>query len=340
MAVEARRTLSLCMIVRDEENNLEGCLRSVTGVVDEIVIVDTGSSDRTIAMARAFGATVAEEVWTNDFSLHRNRSIDLATKDWVLVLAADERLDPASGSRVREVMARTKARGLRMRVRNLTPAGETALFDEVPQTRLFERRPEHRYEGIIHEQIAPSITRAGGSIAQTDLVVIHHGYQQDHVQGGRSRARRNLALLEKQVEHRPRDPYVLYNLGCTYKTVGSLAAARGALEAAETNDHGALDASSRLGLQTRLAQIALASGQDAVAVARARKALGISPTNPVALQIVALGLVAIGDRAGAISAFSKLRQSPALNPALVADIDRLLTRLVPVRSNVRAANAK
>ncbi|AKU93775.1 UDP-glucose--Lipooligosaccharide beta 1-4 glucosyltransferase [Labilithrix luteola] len=337
MAAESFRTLSLCMIVRDEESNIEGCLRSVQGVVDEIVVVDTGSKDRTITIARDFGALVVEEAWTNDFSAPRNRSIELATKDWILVLAADERIAPASGRRMREVVGRTRARGLQVRVRNLMPAGETALFDEVPQTRLFERRTEHRYEGIIHEQIAPSIVRGGGTIAKADLLVVHHGYQQDLVQGDRSRARRNLTLLEKQVELTPRDPYVLYNLGCTYKAVGNLAAARGALEAAEANDHGALDASSRLGLQTRLAQLALASRQDAIAVARARKALAISPSNPVALQVVALGLVALGDRAGALAAFAKLRRSPVVNPSLATDIDRLLARLAPAGPTARAA---
>jgi tetratricopeptide (TPR) repeat protein len=322
-------TLSLCMIVRDEEANLADCLRSVEGVVDEIVIVDTGSKDRTIEIARRFGAVIVELPWANDFSLARNHSLDHATKDWVLVLAADERVEPASASRLRAVLGTTRAQGLQMLVRSLLPKDGAALFEEQPQTRLFERRSEHRYEGIVHEQIAPSVTRAGGTIGTTDLVIVHHGYERDLVQGGKSRARRNLALLERQAELTPSDAYVLYNLGCTLKAVGDFPAARRALEAAEANDRGDLDASGWEGLHMRLAQLALASNDHEGAVIRARQTLVLAPTNPVALQILALGLFSAGDVSTAVATFRKLRRATSLSPALAADIDRLLSQLSP-----------
>jgi hypothetical protein len=322
-------TLSLCMIVRDEEENLGRCLESVRGVVDEIVIVDTGSKDRTIEIARGFGAIVLEEAWADDFSTPRNHAMDRATKDWILGLAADEEVEAESGRRMRDVVSASKAQGLRTTIRNLTPAGEVAAFHESLQTRLVERRDEYRYEGVIHEQVVPSILRGGGVIEDTDLVIIHHGYQKDAVQGGKSRAKRNLALLEKQVKLSPKDPHILYNLGCTYKAVGDLPQAKRALEAAEANDHGRLDVSAREGLHMRLAQIALAEKKDAVAVDRARKTLTLAPDNPVALQVLALGLMTANDVSGAVAAFTTLRRSPSVSRAFAADLDKLLAHLAP-----------
>jgi Flp pilus assembly protein TadD len=136
-------------------------------------------------------------------------------------------------------------------------------------------------------------------------------------------------LLEKQAKLHPEDPFVLYNLGATYKAVGNLDAARRTLEAAAKFDRGALSSTVREGLSMRLAQLALAAKQDAVAVEHARKALAISPANPVALQVLALGLLAANDLAGAVDAFTKLRASPSLDPALASDVDRVLAQLAP-----------
>lgn len=86
--------ISLCMIVKDEEEHLPRCLASVADVVDEIVVVDTGSQDHTVAVAAAHGARVFQIPWTGDFSAARNAAIDRATGDWVLVLDADDELTP------------------------------------------------------------------------------------------------------------------------------------------------------------------------------------------------------------------------------------------------------
>ena len=86
--------ISLCLIARDEERFLPGCLASVSGVVDEIVLADTGSTDRTVEIARAAGATVVHHAWDEDFSAARNAALAAATGDWILLLDADERLAP------------------------------------------------------------------------------------------------------------------------------------------------------------------------------------------------------------------------------------------------------
>lgn len=91
-----RQSLSLCMIVRNEEQNLSECLDSVKNVVDEIIVIDTGSTDETVGIAESYGAQVEHFPWCDDFSKARNESIKYASGDWILWLDADERLLPES----------------------------------------------------------------------------------------------------------------------------------------------------------------------------------------------------------------------------------------------------
>ena len=94
--------ISLCMIVKDEEKFLENCLESVKNCVDEIIVVDTGSTDRTIEIARSFDAHVYQHPWENDFSKHRNQSLSHAHGDWIFWIDADEVLEPGGGEIIRE----------------------------------------------------------------------------------------------------------------------------------------------------------------------------------------------------------------------------------------------
>jgi glycosyltransferase involved in cell wall biosynthesis len=98
--------VSLCLIAKDEERLLPGCLESVRGVADEIVLVDTGSTDRTRELARAAGAKVLERPWDDDFAAPRNLAAAHATGDWILPLDADERLAPGSGPALRRALRR------------------------------------------------------------------------------------------------------------------------------------------------------------------------------------------------------------------------------------------
>ncbi|RLB04217.1 MAG: glycosyltransferase, partial [Deltaproteobacteria bacterium] len=88
--------LSVCMIVKNEEKMLPKCLESIREVADEIIIVDTGSTDNTVAIAESFGAKVYFHPWEKDFSKHRNQSLSYATGDWILQIDADETLEPES----------------------------------------------------------------------------------------------------------------------------------------------------------------------------------------------------------------------------------------------------
>jgi len=96
--------LSLCMIVKDEESVIEDCLKSVKGVVDQIVVVDTGSRDSTIEICKRYGAEVYYYRWRDDFSAARNESIKYARGDWILWMDADERLDPGSVEKLKRLL--------------------------------------------------------------------------------------------------------------------------------------------------------------------------------------------------------------------------------------------
>ena len=213
--------LSLCMIVKNEAENLGRCLRSVQGVADEVIVVDTGSTDRTVEIAEAFGARVFHHRWQSDFSLARNMGLEQATGQWILILDADEELAEEARPRVKAVLAETAADGLQVHVRNLNaPGGILAYFDSM-QLRLFRKRLDYRYEHPVHEMIVHCIFRNGGRLAATDLMIWHYGYMQKEVQGGESRARRNLKLLEQAVAESPQDPGQCARLGFSYYALGN-----------------------------------------------------------------------------------------------------------------------
>ncbi|MBC8066081.1 MAG: glycosyltransferase family 2 protein, partial [Chlorobia bacterium] len=98
--------LSACLIVKNESKNLSRCLESLKGIVDEIVVVDTGSTDDTVAIAESFGAKMGSFEWSHDFSAARNHSLEIATGDWVLWIDADEVLVPESVSAIQRALVR------------------------------------------------------------------------------------------------------------------------------------------------------------------------------------------------------------------------------------------
>lgn len=182
--------LSVCMIVKNEAELLGRCLASVSAAADQIIVVDTGSTDATCDVARKFGAQVYESPWRDDFSFSRNVSLDHATGKWILWLDADDVVPEASIARLVELRGREADRVYGFIVRNERP-GNTG--SEFTQARMFPNRPELRFERRIHEQIMPSALRAGLSLELCDVVIEHHGYADpDQL---RLKARRNVRLL-------------------------------------------------------------------------------------------------------------------------------------------------
>ena len=114
-------TISACLIVKDEEELLPDCLSSVKDLVDEIIVVDTGSSDRTIEIAKEYGAKIYEHPWEDNFALHRNQSIEYATSEWVFIIDADERFDAGYLTKVKELLPRTDFDAIALQVNNIYP---------------------------------------------------------------------------------------------------------------------------------------------------------------------------------------------------------------------------
>ena len=165
--------LSACMIVKDEEENLPRCLTSMLDLADEFVIIDTGSTDRTVEIARSFGARVYHEPWQNDFSLHRNQSLERATGKWHLVPDADDEIVDTDKEETRRYLRRDDMPTF-LTVRHLirhSNGPEITIF----APRVFRADAGYRYKHRIHEQ--PDTREQTGLLS--NIIIRHHGYETD-----------------------------------------------------------------------------------------------------------------------------------------------------------------
>jgi glycosyltransferase involved in cell wall biosynthesis len=184
--------LSLCMIVKNEEKHLVKCLYSVRDIVDEIIIVDTGSTDKTIDIAKMFGAKVSDFPWTGDFSEARNHSLQQATGDWILVLDADEVISGRNLNEVRMLIAQKTPVPLaysiatRNYTQNVSVVGWERNRGEYPEeagagwvrsdkVRLFPRFVDIRFAGPVHEMVEESLRAAKIPILSCKVIVHHYG---------------------------------------------------------------------------------------------------------------------------------------------------------------------
>jgi GT2 family glycosyltransferase len=216
--------LSVCLIVKNEEKFLAQCLKSVREVAQQIVVVDTGSTDRTIEIAKEFGAEVHSFTWCDDFSAARNAALEHVTGDWVLALDADEELSAKDHEKLRKAMSDASAMAWRLPIVDVGRELDGCSY--VP--RLFRNGPGLFYIGRVHEQIFTSIEvrRAEWGLENKigDTTLIHHGYTQELVRD-RNKIERNLKLLEKAVDELPGEPHLLMNLGLELSRSGREGAA-------------------------------------------------------------------------------------------------------------------
>jgi tetratricopeptide (TPR) repeat protein len=217
--VERSLHLSLSMIVRNEETFLAGCLESVRGIVDEIIVVDTGSTDGTIEIATQFGARIFHFPWIGDFAAARNESLRHCTGEWVLYLDADERLVADGHSILPKLLRNRKAQAYYCLIRGEERLPRGKVFNIAPYPRLFRRLPAFQFEGKVHEQIIPSIRRAGYEPVNSSLMIDHLGYAQSS-EIIASKFQRNAGLLREQVAAQGSDPYMRFQLGNTLALLG------------------------------------------------------------------------------------------------------------------------
>jgi glycosyltransferase involved in cell wall biosynthesis len=219
--------ISAAMIVRDEGAVLEDCLRSIRDEVDEIVITDTGSSDRTCDIASTFGARVLHRPWDDDFAAARNHSLDAATGDWILYIDADERLEVAKRGELKRVVAANPGSAAIL-VHFRPRAGFTTYLE----ARLFRCDPRIRFVGRIHERIWPHVevlcAEENFNVARCAARLTHIGYDGELSH----KHRRNLPLLERAVIDDPERVYCWWHLGETLAALGRRMEAETALRTA------------------------------------------------------------------------------------------------------------
>lgn len=225
LAAGGAESITLCMIVRNEEKNLPRCLASALPVVHEMVIVDTGSDDRTVAVAEAFGARVVRHAWNDDYAAARNVGLAAARGAWVLVLDADEALSALDYPLIRSAVRHGARTAWQVMTRNYTedPIGqgweandgvytEEAASGWYPswKARLFPRCAEINFEGRVHEMVEPALRSAGFDIRRASFVVHHYG-ELDRT-ASLARKRRYYDLGKEKLADRPDDTVLLTEL--------------------------------------------------------------------------------------------------------------------------------
>lgn len=210
--------ISFCMICKDEENVIERCLNSVKDIVDELIVVDTGSTDQTVNIAKKCGATVYHLPWNDDFAAARNFGLEKANGDWVLFLDADEQLHLEDGMKLRNLIQLSDDAAYFLKVLNFIGSTvEEGKIEECPVLRLFRNHQNVRFEGRVHEQIAGSIRKQFPDrlINYTDIRILHYGYQ-ENVVADKKKKERNLKLVSRQVAEEPHNAFHRYNLAGEY----------------------------------------------------------------------------------------------------------------------------
>jgi tetratricopeptide (TPR) repeat protein len=204
--------VSLCMIVKNEERFLAECLESITGVVDEINIVDTGSTDRTVEIARSYGANVIFREWRSDFAWARNEALAMATKRWTLVLDADEELERESVGLVRSLRT-TPASFAAVYINIVNIVSDAAGMGTMSHRliRIFPTNPVLRFGGAIHESLMRT-DDAELSAVLSPIAIVHKGYTHE-ILAAREKDARNKPLIERAYEEHGDDSFALFNYG-------------------------------------------------------------------------------------------------------------------------------
>jgi glycosyltransferase involved in cell wall biosynthesis len=195
--------LSLALIAKNEARCLARCLKSIQSVLDETVVVDTGSTDETVAIAKQFGARVSHFNWVNDFSAARNFALSQTTGDWILVLDADEYASESLAGEIRDFIGARQTIG-RLRIVSDFRRNNQVFRSQSFVSRVFPRGPQ--FEGRIHEQLISPLPRQNLSGE-----LWHDGYLET------AKSDRNMKLLLEELQRAPGDAYLLFQLAieCT-----------------------------------------------------------------------------------------------------------------------------
>lgn len=190
--------ISACVITKNEEKNIKKWVSEIESIADEMIVVDTGSTDNTVAIARNAGAKVYNFSWINDFAAAKNFAIDKAKGDWIVFLDADEYFTIESKKNIRNVIAghhrNKKVAGIMCRLTNIDTDRYNKIIDSMLQVRIFRNIPEIRYHGKVHENIRNSKGNRA-MVFSKDIEIYHTGYSASII---RSKAERNKKIIEEK----------------------------------------------------------------------------------------------------------------------------------------------
>ena len=313
-------------MVKNEEDFLEDALRSAVGFCDELIVVDTGSTDRTIEIAQDMGATVSHFPWINDFSAARNETLRQANGQWVAILDADERFVGQQPDAIRQYLTPGPSYPFEALMLNVTNTRlDGSPISSFYSVRVFPRDQRLGYTGRVHNQFGALIEDAP-KIAATryaDLGIIHLGYDPE-LYKSRQKAARSLPLIEATVREDPSNHQQRFYMGREYLTLGRIDEAIAALQLAfdgiVKTGNGPL-----VGAATHLIQALLSSDAPAVdAVKIGQQAVQLQAKHPDLWFDVGRALIRAGANEAAIDAI--LRALSCLSEHGLGDQIRLQHR--------------
>ncbi|MBF8984568.1 glycosyltransferase [Lutibacter sp. B2] len=210
--------LSLCMIVKNAEKELGRCLESAKDIVDEMIIVDTGSMDHTVKIAKNYGAKVFYFKWNDNFSDARNFSLEKATGDWILVMDSDEEMVNCDRDQVNELLNNNKVDVYMFK--SLSYVGHRPGLETMANMniRLIRNYKGYKYSGALHEQLYDSINNdplTKYSFGKEEIVIYHYGYLQDDSKQ-KQKSERNVKILNGMIKNDSENLFYMYNMGSEY----------------------------------------------------------------------------------------------------------------------------
>jgi glycosyltransferase involved in cell wall biosynthesis len=314
------------MIVRNEEQNLAQCLEPVAGLFDEIIIVDTGSQDRTREVARRFTPHVFDFPWCDDFSAARNEALKHATGNWIFWLDADDRVRGDNVEKLKGLLAGLNGQSQVFMMETMSPsAGASEVEMLTTHPRLFRRHPDIRWEGRVHEQLRPWPSTIGHEVLSSDVQIYHVGYEDAALRDRKQR--RKLRLLRMDYAVDPDNMSTLLHLAMAYAQIRTADEARKYLMRLVELSAGS--AEYLRSVYHLLSELAMGEGKTEEALHYAQQGLVFSPNDEQLLFVVALIYYQAGQYDAAFATLQKMSQEKLSRPMHRVGAGNIERKLAP-----------